>query len=96
MAEQLTQPPLHPRRYRLLARAQMHGEVRGPGYVFTLADGELGPHRTVVASNAGGMAWRQSKELTPADAGWPAGWSMPDKHTPMMRDEPLYEEVNQN
>jgi hypothetical protein len=36
-------------RYRLTARAQMHGEVREPGYVFTLADGEKGPHRTVSA-----------------------------------------------
>ena len=78
-------------RYRLLARAQVDGEVREPGYVFTLADGVRGPHRTVVASNAGGMAWRQAKELTPADAGWPAGWILPDE--PMMRDEPLYEPV---
>jgi hypothetical protein len=41
------------KRYRLLTRAQMHGAVREPGYVFTLAEGELGPHRTVVASNHG-------------------------------------------
>ncbi|MET4341943.1 hypothetical protein [Bradyrhizobium sp. RT9a] len=34
-------------RYRLTARAQMHGELREPGYVFTLAAGEVGPHRTV-------------------------------------------------
>jgi hypothetical protein len=40
-------------RYRLLTRAQMHGAVREPGYVFTLAEGELGPHRTVVSSNHG-------------------------------------------
>lgn len=37
------------KRYRLTARAQMHGEVREPGYIFTLADGETGPHRTVSA-----------------------------------------------
>jgi hypothetical protein len=42
-----------PKRYRLLAKAQMHGEVREPGYVFTLGDGEIGPHRTVVASSHG-------------------------------------------
>jgi hypothetical protein len=83
------------KRYRLLARAQLDGEVREPGYVFTLADGERGPHRTVVASNAGGMAWRQSKELTPVDEGWPAGWSMPDDHSPAMRDEPLFEEIGE-
>ena len=41
------------KRYRLKTRAQMHGAVREPGYVFTLKDGELGPHRTVVASNHG-------------------------------------------
>lgn len=35
------------KRYRLTARAQFHGEVRDPGYVFTLADGELGPHKSV-------------------------------------------------
>lgn len=37
------------KRYRLTARAQMHGEVREPGYVFTLGEGEVGPHRTVSA-----------------------------------------------
>lgn len=42
-----------PKRYRLLTRAQIHGAVRDPGYVFTLEDGELGPHRTSVASNHG-------------------------------------------
>jgi hypothetical protein len=79
------------KQYRLLARAQIDGEVRHPGYVFTLKDGERGPHRTVVASCAGGMAWRHAKELTPADKEWPAGWIMPEE--PMMRDEPLYEPV---
>jgi hypothetical protein len=78
-------------RCRLLARAQIDGEVRHPGYVFTLADGERGPCRTVVGSNIGGMAWRHSKELTPVDAGWPAGWIMPEE--PMMRDAPLFEPV---
>lgn len=48
------QPEAKPaKRYRLLARAQMHGAVREPGYVFTLPDGELGPHRTVLASHHG-------------------------------------------
>ncbi len=42
-----------PQRCRLLQRAQMHGAVREPGYVFTLAPGERGPHKTVLASNAG-------------------------------------------
>ena len=41
------------KRYRLLTKAQIHGAVREPGYVFTLAEGERGPHRTVVASNHG-------------------------------------------
>jgi hypothetical protein len=36
-----------PKYFRLTARAQMHGEVREPGYVFTLADGETGPTKTV-------------------------------------------------
>jgi hypothetical protein len=93
MADPLIQASLHPRRYRLLARAQLDGAVREPGYVFRLAEGENGPHKTVVASNVGGMAWRQSKELTPDDAAWPAGWIMPEEHTPMMRDEPLFEEI---
>lgn len=39
--------------YRLLARAQFHGALRDPGYLFELADGEVGPMRTVVASNHG-------------------------------------------
>ena len=50
-----------------LAESDFLGQRR-----FTLADGRRGPHRTVVASNVGGMAWRHVKELTPADAGWPA------------------------
>jgi hypothetical protein len=41
------------KRYRLTARAEMHGEVREPGYIFTLADGEIGPHRAVNASSHG-------------------------------------------
>jgi hypothetical protein len=39
---------LGPGRFRLLARAQMHGDVKEPGYVFTLLDGELGPHKSIV------------------------------------------------
>ena len=35
-------------RCRLLARAQMSGEVREPGWEFELQDGEIGPHRNVV------------------------------------------------
>ena len=42
-----------PQRCRLLQRAQMHGEVREPGYVFTLQPGEIGPHKTVCAANHG-------------------------------------------
>lgn len=34
-----------PQRCRLLARAEIDGAIREPGYVFTLADGERGPHR---------------------------------------------------
>lgn len=33
------------KRYRLLARAEIDGAIREPGYVFTLAEGERGPHR---------------------------------------------------
>lgn len=35
------------KRYRLLARAQIDGEVRDSGYIFTLADGVRGPMRAV-------------------------------------------------
>ena len=34
--------------YRLLAKAQIDGAVREPGYVFTLPEGVRGPHRTVI------------------------------------------------
>lgn len=37
--------------YRLTARTQMHGEVREPGYTFTLAPGERGPMRGVQFSS---------------------------------------------
>lgn len=43
-------------RYRLTARAQMDGELREPGYVFTLAEGEVGPHRTVSAHAGANIA----------------------------------------
>jgi hypothetical protein len=36
--------------YRLLSRAQLDGAVRDLGYVFTLAEGECGPQKTVVWS----------------------------------------------
>jgi hypothetical protein len=80
------------KRYRLLARAQLDGEVRQPGYLFTLAEGARGPHRTIVASNAGGMAWRHfsEPELLPPEA---RRWHE-DKDDPM-RDEPLFEEIKE-
>ena len=40
-----------PKHYRLTTRAQLHGEVRDPGYIFTLAEGELGPMRSVSAGS---------------------------------------------
>jgi hypothetical protein len=53
------------KRYRLLARAQLDGEVREPGYVFTLAEGERGPFKTVVASNDGAAASEALDDSTP-------------------------------
>jgi hypothetical protein len=47
-----------------------------------------------VASNAGGMAWRRPQspgEVETIPAGY--GWSMPGECDPMMRDEPLFEEI---
>lgn len=78
------------KRYRLLARAQIDGEVREPGYVFTLADGELGPHKTMVATNTGGVAWREfsEPELLPPEA----RRFHSDKDDPMV-DLPLYKPV---
>jgi hypothetical protein len=35
-------------RCRLNVRAQMNGAICEPGHVFHLADGEIGPHRTLV------------------------------------------------
>jgi hypothetical protein len=35
-------------RCRLLVRAQMNGGICEPGHLFDLADGELGPHKTVI------------------------------------------------
>jgi len=84
------------RRCRLLARAQLDGDVREPGYIFTLAEGQLGPHKTMVASNDGGMAWRRHQpphELKQLPDGY--GWTMPDEYTPAMLDAPLYEEVEE-
>lgn len=40
-----------PKHYRLTTRAQMHGEIREVGYLFTLAEGEKGPHKSVSAAS---------------------------------------------
>ena len=53
------------KRFRLLARAQMHGEVREPGYVFTLEDGEIGPAKTTVASNFGAAEMLGPEDVSP-------------------------------
>jgi hypothetical protein len=73
------------KRYRLLARAQVDGEVREPGYVFMLAEGERGPHKAMVATNTGGVAWRHFSE--PDTRRWHAA------KDDAMRDEPLFVEV---
>lgn len=67
------------KRYRLLSAAQMHGAVREPGYVFTLAADELGPHRTVVASNHGAQITEHMNEDASAK----------------LKDVPLYEEIEE-
>ncbi|MBU6463235.1 MAG: hypothetical protein KGL35_21920 [Bradyrhizobium sp.] len=53
--------------YRLTAKAQMHGEVRQPGYIFTLPDGEPGPHKTAHASQVDGD-WRRGWQEFPDGA----------------------------
>lgn len=45
----MDKPVLQPKYYALTARAEIDGAVREPGYVFTLEDGKLGPHRTIGA-----------------------------------------------
>jgi hypothetical protein len=65
------------KRYRLLARAEMHGEIRDPGYEFSLEEGLRGPHRTIVADNRGAMI---------------ADHDHPDRPQRLV-DEPLYVEI---
>ena len=81
------------KQYRLLARAQLDGEVREPGYSFTLADGVRGPHKTMVGTNTGGVAWRHfsEPELLPPDA---MRWH--NDGDDQMRDEPLFEEAKED
>jgi hypothetical protein len=69
------------KRYRLLARAQIDGEIRDAGYVFTLAPGQKGPHRTI-ASRPSGYGTLHGGPPPAADA-----WG---------RDVPLYEEIDDN
>lgn len=71
------------KRYRLTAKAEMHGTVRDPGYVFTLEEGQLGPHRTVVASDHGAAVGGHYRI---------GGDS--DKHD-ILTDVPLYEELKE-
>lgn len=67
-----------PKRYRLLTRAFMHGALREPGHIFTLAEGEVGPHRTVIHG---------------ADVVHQEGDRDADREVPAAKDVPLYEEV---
>jgi len=39
------------KKYRLLAKAQIDGEVREPGYVFTLPEGVKGPMKTIITKH---------------------------------------------
>jgi len=52
-------------RCRLLARAQISGEVRDPGFEFELADGEVGPSRTIVAAHETIDVLNDSKRIHP-------------------------------
>lgn len=54
-------------KYRLTARAQMDGEVREPGYLFELKDGERGPHRTQVSDHGSAGALRDVPLYVPAE-----------------------------
>jgi hypothetical protein len=78
------------KQYRLLARAQIDGAVREPGYVFTLKDGERGPYKTIVQTNTGGPAWRHfsEPELLPTEAR-----RFYEEKNDTMRDVPLFEAV---
>lgn len=72
------------KRYRLLARAEIDGAVREPGYIFTLPKGPdgkeiLGPHRTVEHS-VDRLDFRDGSAVNNRVQG-------------KMRDVPLYEEV---
>src|SRR5258707_2610428 len=50
------EPEMPPgKRYRLLARAEIDGAIRDPGYLFTLPDGVRGPHRTVQSASHGAL-----------------------------------------
>lgn len=81
MAEQTTPAPAaKPKRYRLTAPAQMDGAVRGRGHEFTLAEGQMGPHRAVRVTH-------DHIDYDPANG-------IDANHVPgEMKDEPLYEEV---
>jgi len=68
------------KRYRLLAKAFMDGAVREPGHEFTLEEGQLGPHRTVV----------HGADTVHMEADRDA-----DREVPKARDEPLYEEIEE-
>ena len=46
--------------YQLTTRAQINGAIQDPGFRFSLPEGVLGPHRTVVASDHGANVGGQS------------------------------------
>ena len=79
---------------RLTARAQMHDALREPGYEFTLADGELGPHKTVVRAhetiNVGADNKRnlgQYEDVPLYEVFIDGVWSMPQKCRLLARAE---------
>jgi hypothetical protein len=75
-----------PQQCRLLARAQVDGEVKPPGYLFTLPDGERGPYKTRIAADVDlGAVFDQAEKVADyfkaiADGRW---------------DEPLFEVISE-
>lgn len=72
------------KRYRLTARAQLNGVLCEPGHIFTLADGELGPHK----------AMQKTPDLHAASIDAVTDGPFKGAFAPTYIDVPLYEEVD--
>ena len=68
-------------KFRLMAQAFMNGALREAGHIFELAEGELGPHKSVIESHEKIEVGKDSNRHPPVTRDVPL-------YEPVKEDEP--------